>query len=127
MRISTIILSTAALAITGLQSPGTLAGGSYGYGHHGYGGHHGGHHDNGYSYLLPGLILGYALSNNHHYSGNSYNYSGRDCRKVHKYRYDSYGSKTRISGTMCYDDYGNQYVVPGSRYVDNDYDSDYMD
>lgn len=121
MRILLIVISTAALlslsALPGAQASG------YGYGHHNHG--HG-HHGNGYNYLLPGLILGYALSNNHNYS-NSHSYSGRDCRKVHKYRYDSFGGKTKISGTMCYDDYGNPYVVPGSRYVDKGYDSDYMD
>ena len=96
---------------------------SHGYGHHNSHYGHGGH---GYDYLLPGLLLGHALSN-HGYAGNAYHYSGRDCRKVHKYRYASYGTKTRISGTMCYDDYGNPYIVPGSRYADNTLGSDYSD
>ena len=40
-----------------------------------------------------------------------------DCHAVSKWGYDNYGQKAKISGTMCYDVYGQGYVVPGSRYI----------
>ena len=42
---------------------------------------------------------------------------GRPCHAVSKTGYDDYGRKAKIGGTMCYDSYGNSYVVKGSRYV----------
>jgi len=41
----------------------------------------------------------------------------RSCRTVSKMGYDAYGNAARIGGTMCYDDYGQGYIVPGSRYI----------
>jgi len=41
----------------------------------------------------------------------------KSCRPVFKYTYDRYGRRTKTGGTMCYDAYGEGYVVPGSRYV----------
>ncbi len=45
-----------------------------------------------------------------------YNNSGYNCRKVEK---DGYwqGKSALIGGTMCYDSYGQSYVVSGSRYL----------
>lgn len=45
----------------------------------------------------------------------------RDCHPVYKIVYDHYGQPMKIGGTMCYDEYGNGYVVPGSRYLINHY------
>ena len=42
---------------------------------------------------------------------------GRACHTVSKIGYDNYGRKAKIGGTMCYNSYGNSYVVKGSRYV----------
>ncbi len=42
---------------------------------------------------------------------------GRACHAVSKVGYDGYGRKAKIGGTMCYDTYGNSYIVVGSRYV----------
>ncbi len=50
----------------------------------------------------------------HHYSRNHGSY---DCHPVSKHGYDRHGYPARIGGTMCYDHYGNPYVVSGSRYI----------
>ncbi len=42
---------------------------------------------------------------------------GRACHTVDKIGYDDYGRKAKIGGTMCYNSYGNSYIVKGSRYV----------
>ncbi len=42
---------------------------------------------------------------------------GRACHTVSKVGYDGYGRKAKIGRTMCYDTYGNSYIVAGSRYV----------
>lgn len=43
------------------------------------------------------------------------------CHTVSKTEYH-HGRLARIGGTMCYDSYGNPYVVSGSRYVMHYYD-----
>ena len=48
-------------------------------------------------------------------------YYRRGCHAVTKTDY-WYGRKAKIGGTMCYDNYGRGYVVPGSRYVIHYYD-----
>lgn len=40
----------------------------------------------------------------------------RGCRKVSKHGY-YHGREAKIGGTMCYDRYGEPYIVQGSRYV----------
>ena len=84
-----------------------------------------------------GHLLGYALAIRPHYVSYAprryaypprfrahYSYRplvrqvyGRTCHTVSKTGYDGYGRKAKIGGTMCYDSYGNSYVVKGSRYV----------
>ena len=44
-----------------------------------------------------------------------------DCHAVSKWAYGDYGQKLKIGGTMCYDAYGQSYVVPGSRYLIRQY------
>ena len=38
------------------------------------------------------------------------------CHPVSKVRWDR-GRKARFGGTLCYDAYGNGFIVPGSRYL----------
>ncbi|NOX94191.1 MAG: hypothetical protein GXP04_03585 [Alphaproteobacteria bacterium] len=45
-----------------------------------------------------------------------YNNSGYNCRKVEKDGY-WHGKSALIGGTMCYDSYGQSYIVSGSRYL----------
>lgn len=88
-------------------------GGHYGYGHHGYGGR-------GYGYKRH-YYPSYRRYSSSHYS------SGKDCHSTYKYSTDEQGEKTKINGTMCYDDYGKAYIVPGSRYVADEDTHDYED
>jgi len=67
------------------------------HGHRGHGGHHGSRHG----------------GHGHDARHGGYGY---DCRKVSKHGY-YHGRKARIGGTMCYDRYGDPYIVQGSRYV----------
>ena len=73
----------------------------------------------------------YQYGQGHHkYNNHPRNYyeqqrSHRDyrsnCHPVHKYTYDNYGYRAKVGGTMYYDEYGQAYVVPGSRYlIDHD-------
>ena len=130
-----------ALATGALPSP---AAAKQGGGHHG-GGHHvklhkGGHHAYRRGHRYAG-VLGYFPGYRPYYARGAYyaprrhaylprfrtNYPyykpsahrgyGRACHTVSKIGYDDYGKKAKIGGTMCYDSYGNSYVVKGSRYV----------
>ena len=90
-----------------------------GHGH--YGGHHYkrrhyGHRRHGH-HRRHHYKRGYAAR----HSYGSHSGHGRHCKPVHKFVPDGYGGGTKIGGTMCYDHYGNGYVVPGSRYIIADY------
>lgn len=107
-------------------------GGHHGYGHHGgyYGGghgHHGRHYGGGYGYSnhhygnhyysQPSYSQGYGHFGNYAtYPAHNYSHQARPCQQVSKYTYDEYGNAHKIAGTMCYDNYGQGYVVDGSRY-----------
>ena len=81
--------------------------GDYGYrDHHA---HHRGRHEA--HYLFRG-ITGYLLGG----YGYSPRYRGNSCHSVSKIGYDD-GREAKIGGTRCYDEYGESYIVPGSRYV----------
>lgn len=64
--------------------------------------------------------------NNQYYYNNSYNgynsyqsgpgYANQGCQATSKTGYWQ-GRQAKIGGTMCYDAYGNSYVVQGSRYL----------
>ena len=41
----------------------------------------------------------------------------RPCEQVVRTIVDRAGYSRRVGGTMCFDDYGRGYIVPGSRYV----------
>ena len=88
-------------------------------------GHHGGGHGKGYG---KGHGRNYGHGNKHSNKGRHNNVQayaggsqGNHCRPTYKHVYDDYGNSTKINGTLCYDHYGQAYVVPGSRYVDNSY------
>ena len=76
-----------------------------GYGHkRGYG------HKGGYGHK--------AYYGKKHYGGHGHGHGHyrKACHPVYKYGYHN-GYRAKIGGTMCYDRYGNGYVVRGSRYV----------
>ena len=58
--------------------------------------------------------------NNYYYSNNYYQngprYANQGCQPTSKSGY-WHGRQARIGGTMCYDAYGNGYIVQGSRYL----------
>ncbi len=39
------------------------------------------------------------------------------CREVTKYGFDRFGRRAKIGGTMCFDRYGNSYILSHSRHV----------
>ncbi len=111
---------------------------SVGNGHHYSPVHHNSHrsHRNYHNRHHSGLTLSYGSDNyrlslstpsriyndysnrtrgysSHSYRSNNYT---RACHKVSKTGYWR-GEHARIGGTMCYDRYGNGYVVEGSRYL----------
>jgi len=54
----------------------------------------------------------------HNYQRNSYNnHYQKSCHPVNKAIVDRYGDYKNIGGTMCYDRYGQGYIVSGSRYL----------
>lgn len=108
-----------------------------GHGHHKSHGHyrrhkhykHRGRYKSGHWYKNKRYRHGHKYGHGHHYKshksrhGHGYKHGhgyrkagGYGCHPVYKYGYH-HGYKAKIGGTMCYDGYGNGYVVPGSRYV----------
>ncbi len=124
---TTVVLT---LTLTPLQvssATGYNYGYSSNYGHHGYGKHSRRHHYNRHHrpnynsygrYYYPSTT--YSYSSRHNTKSSSYT-GGKDCRSTYKYQNDKHGNKTRIKGTLCYDSYGKAYIVPGSRYVADNY------
>ena len=90
----------------------------YTKGHHSYGyNNHRKHHYSGYRYQS------YPYGGRHYRRGygyvkrrNNYQYDDGSCHRVYKFIYDEYGYRHKIGGTQCYDDYGDGYIVEGSRY-----------
>jgi len=87
----------------------------------GYGGHYGGRHDKGRhrGYRTYGQHRRHdRRRRQHRYVHGFSSHSGQGgCHQVQKFIPDGYGGGTNVGGTMCYDHYGNGYVVPGSRFV----------
>lgn len=50
------------------------------------------------------------------FNRHSSRYSRKACHPVTKIVTDSRGYYQSLAGTMCYDNYGQSYIVPGSRY-----------
>ncbi len=119
-----ILVSTFVVALTAATIP-LSAEAWYSGGHHGgsdHYGHHGRYRDHNRQYLYGGIV-GYLLGSqryrDHHYSDRheySPRHRGGGCHAVSKIGYDD-GREARIGGTRCYDEYGEAYIVPGSRYV----------
>lgn len=133
-----MLLATAGSSIPVIGNAQVHHGGTHGSdinhysGHHGSRfGHHGGVHGFGNGHAIvpydPGIVyrgpLGFeyhrALRHGHSlhredYAATSDYYS--DCRTVYKETH-VYGRAAMVSGLMCYDEYGNPYVIPESRRV----------
>ena len=98
---------------------------SAGYGHRGYGSHYGyGRqnyskkyynygHNNSYGHQKYSTPSYKSSQHNGYSSSSSYK---KPCHDVSKSTVDEYGQHQKVGGTMCYDSYGQGYVVSGSRY-----------
>jgi hypothetical protein len=112
----------------------------------GYSDQHGGHHYKQHHYKQHHYKQHHYKQHHykqHHYGYRTYNHKRRHashqqsysthlgystnqsyskaCKPIHKYISDGYGGSTKVGGTMCYDPDGNGYLVPGSRYVIDEY------
>jgi hypothetical protein len=97
-------------------------GGYHGHGHHGYHYRYRGHHRDG-DYALGLVLLPFAYlfgySQGQYDSGRHYGSYDRawGCHPVVKVDYDRFGRRAKFGGTMCYNDYGEPFIVPGSRHI----------
>lgn len=84
-------------------------------------GGYGGHHDKRRHrrYRTYGQHHRYDRHRRQHRHVHGYSsHSGQGgCHQAQIFVPDGYGGGTNIGGTMCYDRYGNGYLVPGSRFV----------
>lgn len=68
-------------------------------------------------------VFGYALGAQIVHAGHNSGYgnggygNGGACHFVSKIEHGRHGYRVQVGGTMCYDDYGQPYIVQGSRYV----------
>lgn len=107
----------AAVALFTIASAGAASAGDHGYGKH-YGGHSYGH-GHGYSYGRghDHRRLDYGGYRRNDYRRNTFAFVIRKpCHATYKYGY-AHGRRAKIGGTMCYDGYGNAFIVAGSRFV----------
>ncbi len=125
LSISTIILFST-LSVSAYASTYNLYG--HGYSTNYSSGRHSNHYNKGYHRYNHGHH--YSSRRRHNYGHhNSYgpthsyyqnkrhnSYRSKPCHKVSKTIVDEYGEYQKIGGTMCYDSYGQGYVVSGSRY-----------
>lgn len=79
---------------------------SYGYGYYGHKPQY------GYRSRLYGSYSLYDRGERRHYGDSG---DRNNCHLVSK-RENKNGYSYRVGGTMCYDSYGQSYIVPGSRY-----------
>lgn len=115
-------------AVLGLLISGNVAGaGTYFRGHHGHNNIHDRHHGHSvlhYAYPILNHLLYRSFSrhhrrpghNIHRHRGHGFNSGHNRCRRVSKHDYH-HGREALIGGTLCYDSYGNPYIVRGSRYI----------
>jgi len=59
----------------------------------------------------------YSSYNNDKYSNRHYRQNHQACHPVSKLKTNRYGRTTNIGGTMCYNKYGQGYIVKGSRHA----------
>jgi len=102
--VNTALMAILSMAAALVPATASAAGVSFSFGFHG--GHPGGHHASRHHY---GDHARHHGRSHHGYRGGRHH-----CRKVSKHGY-WHGRPARIQGTMCYDRYGNPYIVPGSR------------
>lgn len=74
------------------------------------------------SLAIPFSHFAFGHHGHHHYYGGHGAYGGsyrylRHCRKVVKTGYDRFGRRAKIGGTLCFDRYGNSYILSRSRHV----------
>jgi hypothetical protein len=82
------------------------------YRHHNYSyGHRNSYRYKHYAY--PSYPISSYRNNNNYSNHSSYT---KPCHQVSKTVVDGYGQYQKIGGTMCYNSYGQGYVVSGSRY-----------
>ncbi len=94
------------------------------YGHPGRYGYRGRHHYPRYGYSGRGYNRGYNRGYRRGYRDGAFGghggyksgYAYRPCQRVYKSGYWR-GRPAQVGGTMCYDEYGNGYIVRGSRYL----------
>ena len=108
VRLPTLLLLLSASTIPAAAQAWSYGG--YGYPYYG----HSRHYSHGHNY-------GHRPYRSRHQYGSSrqsrrHGYDGDDCHPTSKSGYHD-GYEGRVGGTMCYDDYGDAYIVPGSRYL----------
>ncbi len=74
------------------------------------------------SLAIPFAHFAFGHHRHHHYYGGHGAYGGgyrylQHCRKVVKTGYDRFGRRAKIGGTMCFDRFGNPYILSHSRHV----------
>ena len=74
------------------------------------------------SLAIPFAHFAFGHHGHRHYYGGHGAYGGsyrylRHCRKVVKTGYDRFGRRAKIGGTMCFDRFGNSYILSHSRHV----------
>lgn len=119
--LSLLVISTSAIARDSHRNSSISLGYSGGHNSHhssvylGYSNKRNHHNKKHYSYnSYPTRSYG----NHHNYYRNSYNNNyQKACHPVSKRTVDHYGHYKDVGGTMCYDSYGQGYVVNGSRYL----------
>jgi len=116
-----LVISTSAIARDSHRKSSTSLGYSGGYNSHhstvylAYSHKRNHHYKKHYSYN-PYSTRSYGR--HHNYQRNSYNiHYQKSCHPVSKTIVDRYGDYKNIGGTMCYDSYGQGYIVSGSRHL----------
>ena len=74
------------------------------------------------SLAIPFAHFAFGHHGHRHYYGGHGAYGGsyrylRHCRKVVKTGYDRFGRRAKIGRTMCFDRFGNSYILSHSRHV----------
>ncbi len=69
-----------------------------------------------FAYFAYGPDVRYNYYGGHTHGHGHAGYSA-GCRAVIKYGFDRFGRRAKIGGTMCFDRYGNSYILSHSRHV----------
>jgi hypothetical protein len=117
---SAILLGLVSLTVSaGSLTLGYSSGGHnnhhYNYGHHYSSKHYNYGYRNSYSYNYKQNNYPYYQQKRHNSYDNHSSYT-KPCHQVSKTVVDDYGQYQKVGGTMCYNSYGQGYIVSGSRY-----------